>query len=120
MKNLMIVASCIRLIPEEINGFECIEGQVFKTKGLVETSGKDIETDLSSDAVLHGHLGLGEFFLQVLYHGVAHKMFLIINFKGIPLFLRTVSSYRRDVEHRLAVLDKGTGLDGKLEGTHVQ
>lgn len=96
-----------------MNFFKVVGNDVLQTVGLVPAKGKDVDRDLAADGILE--LEFRKLSLQGLDEVYTNVMLTIILLELQTLFIRTISSDRRHIDHALAKLDKGASLLGDLQ-----
>lgn len=112
-KDFIVVAAGRSLITEEVDSLETFALQVIQAESLIPALGENINGNLATDGELKsvGIKALSEF-LDKLWSDV----FLGVKIsKSKTLIVGAVTADRRNVDHSVAVFDKGSPLDGNLE-----
>lgn len=113
LKDLVVVPSRERLVPEKVDVVEPIRLDEPQTVGLVPSFRENIERDLPSDRV--GQIEVGKLLLQRRDHRLAHSRPLVEPLELVALLLRAVAADRAHVEHAIAELDERAALDRDVE-----
>ena len=111
-ENLKVIAALKGLVSKEVDLIEITSVQEAQAVRLVPAGGKDIERDLTADAVREVEV------LELLLHGGDHVLADVVLqielLVVIALLARAVPANGGDVEHTRAELDEGTTLSSEL------
>mmetsp|Transcript_2583 Transcript_2583/g.10827 ORF Transcript_2583/g.10827 Transcript_2583/m.10827 type:complete len:260 (-) Transcript_2583:1-780(-) len=117
-EDLVVVATFVCLVPEEVHLVEVLLVHEAKAVRLVPSRREDVEGDLAADAVREVVLAL-ELGSHRLDHGLANLVHIVIRLKVVPLLARAIPTDGTDVEHSSAELDERAALDRAVNLAHV-
>ena len=112
-KNLIVVPTLVRLVPEEVDVVEPVGLDKPQAVGLVPPLGEDVERDLPPDRVRQAQTG--ELLLQGSDHRLADSGPLVEPLELVALLLRAVAPDGGHVDHAVAELDERPPLDRDVE-----
>lgn len=117
--NLPIIASRVRLVPEEVNlivhdaAASLLLCHMLEAVCLVPARGEHVERDLTANRVREAEVW--ERFLELGDHGGADLVLDVVGLVVVALLGGGVAADGGDVDHAVAELDEGAALDGNVE-----
>jgi len=111
--DFVVISTLVGFVAKKVDlGKHALFLDVLQTVGLVPTSRKDIERDLTSNTV--GQAVVGKLLTEDSDELLAQVMDFVISLEVVSFLDRSITSNGRDIDHAIAELNKGSSLDWNI------